>query len=94
MFLHRLAFRLGKTVGELRRELTGTQLADWMAYFELEPPEKTGWQQSAMICLTAARIAGDKRTNLEDFMPAYAPHEMAPEDMIGKLRELTKQPGG
>lgn len=72
MFMHRLALLLGKTVHELHADLGGVrEVASWIAYLQLEPPGKTGWEQAAMQCLVAARIAGDKQAKLSNFMPSF-----------------------
>lgn len=72
--MHRLALRLGKTVHELKNTIGGVrELISWMAYLQIEPPERTAWERTAMGCLVAARIAGDKKSTLKSFMPDYDP---------------------
>lgn len=71
--MHRLAFYLGKTVHELTHTIGGVrEVISWMAYLQLEPPEKVRWEQAAMQCLTAVRIAGDSKSKLTTFMPDYS----------------------
>ena len=63
---------LGKTVPELRLTLGGiTEYANWQAYLDLYPPEKTGWEMSAMLAVNQRRCVGDKRSKMHDFMPDY-----------------------
>lgn len=59
LFLHRLAIRLGRTVGELERSMTTRELTDWMAYYQLEP-----WcddRRDMQIAVVAATIANANR---------------------------------
>ncbi len=71
---------MGKTVAELNHSLgSRRELAAWIAYLELEPPEKSSWDRTAMACLVAARIAGDKKATLKSFMPNFDPPQSVDE---------------
>lgn len=85
--MQRLAFLLRKTVPELLATLGGTrELARWMAYFELEPPDKPAWERTAMQCLVTAKMAGDKTSNLGTFMPAYPERVQSQKEQIAAMR--------
>jgi hypothetical protein len=68
-FLFRLALELGKTVGELSRDLTARELASWMAYFQLNPLGRRDDERMAVTCATIAQCAGNSKVTPEDFLP-------------------------
>ena len=64
---------LGKTVYQLRRELTTAELTAWIAYLQLEPPDDPmiwDWR-FAMLASTTAQAAGVPRhkATISKFMP-------------------------
>ena len=60
------------TVARLRAEMDSREFAAWLAYLELEPPDAEDWRRTALVCLNARQIAGDKQARLEHFMPRRA----------------------
>ena len=79
--------------------MSGSELASWLAYFELEyePLELENWR-SAMQALTTARMAGSKRSKMKDFMPRqktdYSRDERGSQSRDQQIRMLKSLTGG
>lgn len=74
MFAFRLALKLGKTVHELLSTISGNELAEWMAYEQIEPfgPLVEDWR-AGQVCATVANVQRRQETpafKADDFMPA------------------------
>lgn len=61
-----MAGHLGKTVGELERTLTVSELAEWAAYDEIDPIG--GYRTDLGFALLAYLQAGDKDKTIHDFL--------------------------
>ena len=85
--MFRLALTLGKTVGELSRELTAREFASWLAYFEIDPPDKRDDERMAMTCATIAQCAGNKVTP-DDFLGRKEPQTI--DDQIAILKSVER----
>ena len=88
LFAHRLALALGKTVGELMRDVTGPELMDWATYFEIAPPDEQDDWRMAMICSTLARLKGH-RMKARDFMPKRRVRKQTGGNQKAMFRNLT-----
>ena len=70
--MFRLALELGKTVGELERTLTSTELVEWMALYELEP--FGAWRDNYHAAMQASLLLNINRgrnsapSKISDFM--------------------------
>lgn len=77
------------TVRRLQAELGGTtELAEWLAFMEQEPPNEELWQMFAMSCLNARKIAGDRRARLEHFLPHRREPELSAEQLAERLEAM------
>ncbi|TWV81511.1 phage tail protein [Moraxella sp. VT-16-12] len=64
--MFKLAGHLGKTVSELERTLTISELAEWRAYDEIDPIG--GYRMDLGFALLAYLQAGDTDKSLADFL--------------------------
>jgi len=85
--MFRLALALGKTVAELERTLTIHELAEWIAYWSIEPFGDE-YRQTAQICNVIALVNGNKRSRTEDFMPSARQRQQTPEEMTAQLMNI------
>jgi len=67
LLLFRLALQLGRTVGELEREMSSRELSEWIAYERIHPLPDPHWS-AALICSVLANCWGAS-TSPEDFLP-------------------------
>jgi hypothetical protein len=67
----RLALRLGKTKQELIRDLGPRELGEWMAYFDLEPPDEHHEQMFGALMAGMYNSSGNSRKayQAKDFLP-------------------------
>ena len=76
------------------RELTSEEIAEWMAFYKLEPfGHKVEWMRAAMIAQVIAnsnRGKRGKRFKLEDFMPDDPKPKQGPQTVAEQLEALKK----
>jgi hypothetical protein len=68
---HRVAALMGRTVAELRAQMSSAEFTDWCAYYSLEPwgYEAENWRMG-MVAATVANAAGRKKPlKPSDFLP-------------------------
>jgi len=89
-----LAVALGKTVGELQRSLTPTELAEWMAFYKLYPfgEEAMDWRISGMQATLAQTVAKKGKTyQAKQFLPfkrRWEPLPKSREELVNKLKRV------
>jgi hypothetical protein len=68
-FLFKLAGHLGRTVADLERGLSSSELSEWIAYDQLDRiPDP--WEQTGTVCATVANLWTDKGGyRPDDFIP-------------------------
>ena len=64
------------------------ELAGWMAFLEMEPPQAESWNQAAMLALNARRLAGDRRAKLKDFLPTPPRTVESAQGLVAKMRSI------
>ena len=74
--MFKLALALGKTVGEIEREMSSNELNDWMAYAQIEPfGLERGDLQAGIVAATVANVNRDRHRQRAfkpgDFMPDF-----------------------
>lgn len=79
--------------------MSSRELAEWMAYYELEPfGEWRADVRSAIVAMTVAAANRGKRgraPKLEDFMPKFdGERQQDPESLLEKVRLLNAALGG
>lgn len=91
MFLHALALKLGRTVGELSATLTTDELARWFAYNQRSPITDDRMDYLfARLCLVVTESSGAKkrgggRFTLDDFLMFKRPKQPSPKEFMHKL---------
>ena len=85
--MFRLALALGRTVQELGDSLSSAELAEWVAFWSIEPFGDL-WRQTGSICCTTALVNGNKFSKPEDFMPSARKQTQSPEEMQQELRKI------
>ena len=91
-----LALALGMTVRELLARMDSRELAEWMAYYQLEPfGGFRGDLHAGLVCSTIANANKGKRGKPftpADFMPLNKPDnkEQTEDDMRGLLEGLAR----
>jgi len=86
----RLALTLGYLdVNALLQSISGKQLTEWMAFFELEPFGQE-WMQTGMITAMIANVNRDAKKRSEpfqptDFIPGYRKPPEDPEAVARKI---------
>lgn len=84
LFLFRLAETLGRTVAELKRTMTASELSYWIARERIEPIGN--WKQTGQICATLANLWTKKGGfKAEDFMPIPERKQMTVNEMMAHL---------
>lgn len=85
------------TVEQLLDSITSAELAEWQAYYGLEPFGES-WRQSATVCAMVGNAAGGKKKGgsftPDDFLPAkpksgprkIAKQRMSSEQMLKNLK--------
>jgi len=68
------------TVAELGLRMDAAEFLEWDAFDRVHTSDD--WYQSALLRLTVAQVAGNKRATLEDFLPR---RERVKGDPFGKL---------
>jgi|TARA_R100001530_G_scaffold41605_1_gene31811 hypothetical protein len=74
MFYHRLAIALGMTVGEMLRKMSSSEMADWIAFWRLDPwGEERADLRSGIIAAVTANVWSGKgrKAKPADFMPNF-----------------------
>ena len=91
--IFRIAYHLGYTVEELLTKCTTRELAEWVEYFELHPPEQPRWQQMALLCtvfVNSIRVMASgkvpKEAKLADFLPAKKKRRQTVKQQIAILK--------
>lgn len=86
----RLALALGMSPDEVLARHDARGLAEWRAYYELEPfGQDRGDLPAAIVAYTVASAAGAKSVRLSDFMPRIgedAPKRATGQEMLAKAR--------
>lgn len=72
------------TARELGRRMDAAEFLERIAFDEIHTPDS--WYQTALVCLTAARIGGSKKAKLEDFLPARRKPPPDPRELALQLR--------
>jgi hypothetical protein len=88
----RLAFLLGKTKKELLEGVSGSrEIAEWMAYLNLEPPHKREDERTANLMAAVYNASGNmkKAVKAKDFLPEDKPQEMSIEESIQQFRSAS-----
>ena len=86
--MFRLALALGRTVQELGDSLSSAELAEWVAFWSIEPFGDL-WRQTGSICCTTALVNGNKFSKPEDFMPSARKKDwQTEEEMKEELRKI------
>lgn len=95
----KLALRLGRTVPELLRSVSGRELTEWMAFDAIEPIGDTrmdlGFGVVAATVRNSAMVKGQMAVPL-DFMPIALANKPKPswaEQLRAKLRGLVRKGG-
>jgi hypothetical protein len=89
---------MGRTVGELLDTVDQVELAEWAAFYDLDPwTADRADMNAAMICSVLAHVHGVKAPP-SDFMPEYGPPpepvERSDEDLIGLAQKFNALMGG
>lgn len=91
MFLHSLALRMGRTVGELTSTLTTDELARWLAFNRRSPitDERLDYL-FARLCLVVTESSGAKkrgggRFSIDDFLMFKQPRQKTPKELMRQL---------
>ena len=90
---HRVAALMGRTVAELREQMSSAEFTDWCAYYQLEPwgYEAANWRM-AMTCSTTANAAGRKKPlKPSDFLPRSPLRPRQSSDQMRKVLEKIGQ---
>jgi len=87
LFYFRLALALGKTVQQLLEECDALELAEWFAFWTIEP-FGSDWDQTATVCTTVAGVAGVKNLNKGMFMPSRRQRDQSPDDMKAQIAAI------
>lgn len=61
------------TVGELGRRMDSAELSEWLAFDRVEGIPDPHWQTALIALLIARTMGGDRRAQLEDFLPRREP---------------------
>ena len=91
MGLFRLALLLGKTVAELKRQMSWREFLHWQAYLHLEPPDKPANERTAALMAQITNMAGrslpdQKRVTADDFLGK--PKTQSMQDQIAFMKSL------
>ena len=91
LLLRRLCLEIGyPTPRHLLRELNSRDIADWIAYYSIEPFGPMHREQiGGVIASTVAncnRAKGQQAFAYTEFMPNYVAPEMTPEEMKANLQ--------
>jgi hypothetical protein len=80
-----MAERLGMTFGELSERMDAAELIEWTMFDQIYmPPARI---DTALICLSMARLAGSKKAKLEDYLPPrWKPERKADPDLASNLK--------
>lgn len=93
-FYFRLAMALGMTVRELLERMDSLEIAEWLAFWELEPFGNS-WEQTATVCETVAISNGAKGVSKDTFLPVKrrrpAQSEAAMKAELEKIGEFFKK---
>ena len=93
---HRVAALLGRTVAELRQQMSSAEFTDWCAYYQLEPwgYDAENWRMG-MVCSTVANAAGRKKPlKPSDFLPRSPLRQrQSPEQMRNALAAVGEERG-
>ena len=92
MFMFRLALALGRhDVDKLAEEMTPGQIAEWMAFWQIEPFGDE-WRRTARATVMMANVMGAKikPDNETQFLPGYDPFEqmLTPEELRAKFERI------
>jgi hypothetical protein len=91
-----LAGHLGCTVEELLSRISAAELAEWQAYYAIEPFGET-WKQTSYLCAMVGNGAGGKKGGgnfkPDDFMPVRLSRRLRarrqrPDEMLNVFRML------
>jgi len=74
-------------VKELGESLDCAELAEWIAFWQIEP-FGDDYRQTGSICCTTALVNGNKFSKPEDFMPSSRKQIQSPEEMQQELRKI------
>jgi hypothetical protein len=68
-----LAGHLGKTVAEIKKEVSSLELTEWIAFYEQNPFDSEGTRADMRQAITTAAIAGmaGGDTDPKKYMPKY-----------------------
>ena len=69
MAWHRLAATLHMSVRRAMAEIDAEEFANWLAYFEMETWDLSGFHQAGIICASVANMLGNTKVVPADFMP-------------------------
>ena len=83
-----MALKLSRTVQELGDSLSCAELAEWIAFWSIEPFGDE-YRQTGSICCTTALVNGNKFSKPEDFMPSSRKKDwQTEEEMKEELRKI------
>jgi len=96
----RLALAQGKGIGEFLRSTPAAELTEWLAYFDLEPPEEeradVRWAIWLAMYANAHRAQGDSEHKPDEFLemlpwrraPDVEPDEVDLDRLRSKIMQL------
>jgi len=87
MFEFRLALALGRSHAELLATVDAAELAEWEAFWLIEPFGDE-WRQAARIATSMCTAWGCKSLKEEMLMPSHRNRQQTRDEMIGELMKL------
>lgn len=93
MFEFRLALALGRSHAELLRTVDAAELAEWEAYWTIEPWGDE-WRMSARMTTAICTAWGGKNLKEEMLMPSHRKRRQTQDEMIANLRALAAAQSG
>ena len=87
LFEFRLALALGRSHSELLATVDAAELAEWEAYWSIEPWGDE-WRQVARLATALCTSWGAKNLKEEMIMPSHRKREQTPAEMFAELGRL------
>jgi hypothetical protein len=88
-----LALRLGRSHRELLETVDAAELAEWEAFWKIEPWGDE-WRQTARLATALCTAWGAKRLEEEMLMPSHRKPPQTPDQMLGELMKMARHVEG
>jgi len=94
--LFRIAYRLGMTVNQFLENVAGPdEISEWMAFFELEDPERAAWQRTSLLAANITNMASlrgrrkyPEPVKSDHFMPIRRERVQTPREQLATFKAL------